>query len=155
MNLTAKKTPIGTIHILWQIKNDKPIIFKVLLPGSLDEKLESAKKGSLTLKNVKIENLALDLCSEFQRKVLLATYNIPTGFVSTYGRIASRLSTSPRSVGRALATNPFPIFVPCHRVVKSDGSLGGYQGGKAMKKRLLKSEGIKFHNNKIDKNRII
>ncbi|BDH79549.1 MAG TPA: methylated-DNA--[protein]-cysteine S-methyltransferase [Methanothermobacter sp.] len=154
MNLTPKKTPIGTIHILWQMK-EKPIIFKVLLPGSLDNRLKMIKRAKLPSKSVKMENLALNLCSKFQRKVLSEVYKIPAGFVSTYGRIAGKLSTSPRSVARALATNPFPIIIPCHRIVRSDGSLGGYQAGKAMKKRLLESEGIKFNQNIIDKNRII
>ncbi|MBC7119880.1 MAG: MGMT family protein [Methanobacteriaceae archaeon] len=103
-----------------------------------------------------MENLALDLCSNFQRKVLEVVCRIPAGFVSTYACIAKKLSTSPRSIGRALATNPFPIIVPCHRIVKSDGSLGGYQGSAWMKKRLLESEGIKFdENDKILKRFII
>jgi methylated-DNA-[protein]-cysteine S-methyltransferase len=45
-------------------------------------------------------------------------------------------------VGRALATNPFPILIPCHRVVRSDGSIGGYGGGPAMKRALLALEGV-------------
>jgi len=150
--ITPKKTPIGTIHILWHME-DRPVISKVILPGNLNRK---TKFTSLPLKSVKMENLALDLCSNFQRKVLNVIYKIPVGFVSTYACIAEKLSTSPRSIGRALATNPFPIIVPCHRIVKSDGSLGGYQGSSWMKKRLLESEGIKFDENKIiDKNRII
>lgn len=153
-NLTPKKTPIGTIHILWQMK-EKPIIFKVLLPGSLDKRLKMLKRSRLPPGSMKMENLALNLCPKFQRRVLSEVYNIPAGFVSTYGRIASKLSTSPRSVGRALATNPFPIIIPCHRIIRSDGSLGGYQAGKAMKQKLLESEGIKFHQNIIDKNKII
>jgi len=47
-------------------------------------------------------------------------------------------------VGNALATNPFPLIVPCHRAVRSDGSLGGFQGGPAMKRALLEREGIAF-----------
>jgi len=132
---------------------DRPVISKVILPGNLNRRI---KFTSLPIERVKMENLALDLCSNFQKKVLDAVYRIPAGFVSTYACIAKKLSTSPRSIGRALATNPFPIIVPCHRIVKSDGSLGGYQGSSWMKKRLLETEGIKFNeNNIIDKNRII
>jgi len=47
-------------------------------------------------------------------------------------------------VGRALATNPFPLVIPCHRAVRSDGSLGGYQGGIGMKRKLLEMEGVQF-----------
>ena len=50
---------------------------------------------------------------------------VPPGLVTTYGSLARLLRTSPRLVGRALAANPDPIVVPCHRVVRSDGSLGG------------------------------
>jgi len=49
-----------------------------------------------------------------------------------------------RAVGNALATNPFPLFIPCHRVIKKDLSLGKYQGGILLKKRLLRLERIKF-----------
>jgi methylated-DNA-[protein]-cysteine S-methyltransferase len=47
-------------------------------------------------------------------------------------------------VGMALARNPFPIIIPCHRAIRADGSLGGYQGGLAMKRQLLEMEGITF-----------
>jgi len=71
-------------------------------------------------------------------------YKIPRGWVSTYGRIAGKLGNAgaARAVGTALSRNPFPLIVPCHRAVRSDGSLGGYAGGIAMKKRLLELEGI-------------
>jgi methylated-DNA-[protein]-cysteine S-methyltransferase len=88
----------------------------------------------------------LNLCSEFQRRVLIAEYGIPRGWVSTYGRIAKHLRQpyAVRAVGRALATNPFPIVIPCHRAIRADGTLGGYQGGLIMKKKLLEMEGIRF-----------
>ena len=71
---------------------------------------------------------------------------IPRGRVSTYKRIAAHLGspTGARAVGNALAGNPFPIIIPCHRAVRSDMSLGGYQGGLSMKRRLLEMEGITF-----------
>jgi methylated-DNA-[protein]-cysteine S-methyltransferase len=50
-----------------------------------------------------------------------------------------------RAVGTALATNPFPIVIPCHRVIRSDGTLGGYGGGLEMKRKLLEMEGVAFH----------
>jgi len=90
--------------------------------------------------------LRLDLCPPFQRRVLLAEYGIPRGSVSTYGRIARRTGHpgAARAVGTALAKNPFPIAIPCHRALHADLSLGGYQGGLAMKRRLLEMEGIRF-----------
>ena len=91
-----------------------------------------------------LEHVRLDLCPPFQQKVLLAEYGIPRGSVSTYRRIAAHLDVpgGARAVGNALATNPFPIVIPCHRAIRSDGSLGGYQGGLAMKRILLEQEGI-------------
>lgn len=95
---------------------------------------------------LKLDLLAMDECNEFQRKVLVAEFNIPRGWLSTYGRIAKRLGSpgSSRAVGRALATNPFPLVIPCHRAVRSDGGLGGYQGGIGMKRKLLEMEGVQF-----------
>jgi methylated-DNA-[protein]-cysteine S-methyltransferase len=88
----------------------------------------------------------LDLCSAFQQKVLRAEHAIPRGRVSTYNLIAQYIDNpkGARAVGTALATNPFPIVIPCHRAIRSDGALGGYQGGLAMKRTLLEMEGIAF-----------
>ncbi len=93
-----------------------------------------------------LEILRMDLCSDFQRRVLRAEYGIPRGQVSTYGLIAEFLGRplAARAVGTALAGNPFPIFIPCHRAVRSDRTLGGYQGGRIMKRALLAMEGIRF-----------
>jgi methylated-DNA-[protein]-cysteine S-methyltransferase len=93
-----------------------------------------------------LDRVALETCGDFQRRVLLAEHRIPRGRVSTYGRIALRLGVpgAARAVGRALARNPFPIIIPCHRAVRADGTLGGYQGGRAMKRALLELEGVAF-----------
>ncbi len=84
-----------------------------------------------------------DLCSVFQQQVLRAVSAIPRGKVRTYQFIAKQIGKpkAARAVGRALATNPFPLIIPCHRVIRSDGKLGGYQGGLKMKKALLRKEG--------------
>ncbi len=78
----------------------------------------------------------------FQKKVYGAVCGIPRGEVRSYSWVAYAigLPNSARAVGQALARNPFPIVVPCHRVVNSDGSLGGYSGGVELKKRLLRLE---------------
>lgn len=95
-------------------------------------------------------NLAVDLShlTPFQQRVLQETRNVPRGQVRTYMQIANRIGNpkAVRAVGQALRHNPIPIVVPCHRVVASDGSLGGY-GGKlrdARKLSLLKLEGVTF-----------
>jgi methylated-DNA-[protein]-cysteine S-methyltransferase len=93
-----------------------------------------------------LDSVDIDICSPFQRSVLKAEFGIPRGMVSTYGLIAAHIGREggARAVGNALATNPFPFIIPCHRAVRSDGSLGGYQGGPDMKRRLLEYEGIIF-----------
>jgi len=90
--------------------------------------------------------LALGDCSPFQRRVLEAEHGIPRGWVTTYGRIAQHVGVprGARAVGGALARNPFPILIPCHRAIRSDGTLGGFQGGAAMKRTLLELEGVRF-----------
>lgn len=93
---------------------------------------------------LELDIVALESCSRFQRRVLLAEYEIPRGWVSTYGGIARSLETQggARAVGGALARNPFPIIVPCHRAIRADHRLGGFQGGLKMKRALLELEGV-------------
>ena len=83
--------------------------------------------------------------TDFQRKVLEAAVEVPPGYVATYGEIAARIGKpkSSRAVGQALARNPIPIVVPCHRVVAADGSMTGYSGagGIETKTHLLRLEG--------------
>ena len=75
---------------------------------------------------------------------------IPKGMISTYTEIAKSLdSNAYRAVGNAMAKNPHPVAVPCHRIIKSDGTLGGYALGISKKIQLLKKEGIKIKNNKV------
>jgi len=103
-----------------------------------------------------LDAVALDTCTEFQRRVLLAEYGIPRGYVSTYRRIANHVGCpgGARAVGGSLAANPFPIIIPCHRAVKSDGGLGGYQGGLDMKRRLLQMEGVTLKGGRVDLRRV-
>lgn len=71
---------------------------------------------------------------------------IPKGKVTTYGDLARALGhpRASREIGRILNKNPNPIVTPCHRVIKSDGNIGGYAFGKVRKKELLKKEGLCF-----------
>lgn len=80
---------------------------------------------------------------DFQRAVLEACRRIETGTVRSYGWIADQLSNpgAVRAVGTALGQNPIPLLIPCHRVVRSDGSIGNYAFGPDMKHDLLVSEG--------------
>jgi methylated-DNA-[protein]-cysteine S-methyltransferase len=91
-------------------------------------------------------DLALDwtLSTGFREKDLRATAKIPYGGVSTYREMATRAGNAraSRAAGTALATNPIPIVVPCHRVLRTGGNLGGYGGGLDMKESLLRMEGV-------------
>jgi methylated-DNA-[protein]-cysteine S-methyltransferase len=86
----------------------------------------------------------------FQESVYAAIQGIPAGFVTTYGSLATQLGCRySQAIGQALRNNPFAPEVPCHRVVKSDGSLGGFFGdstdcAQMRKRRLLEDEGIIF-----------
>ncbi len=93
-----------------------------------------------------LNNIAFEICTDFQKRVLLLEYKIPRGYISSYGKIAAQLGIphGGRAVGNALSRNPFPIMIPCHRAIQSNGSLGGFQGGIKMKKSLLENEGIQF-----------
>jgi len=77
--------------------------------------------------------------------------NIPLGKVATYGQLASSLGNprAARGIGKILNKNPRPIIVPCHRVVRSDGHIGGYMYGKERKISLLLNEGIPIVNDLI------
>ena len=110
----------------------------------LGEKIQQFLKGVNV--NFDISLLDFNQCFDIQKKVLLAEYAIPRGWISTYKRIAVKIGIhkGARVVGNALARNPFPIIIPCHRAIKTNGDLGGYQGGINMKRRLLELEGIKF-----------
>jgi methylated-DNA-[protein]-cysteine S-methyltransferase len=106
------------------------------------------------------------MITEFQKKVYVLCKRIPKGKVSTYGEIAKALGGKgmmSRAVGNALNKNPFgawgrvggpscrrqDLIVPCHRVVKSDGSIGGFATGSKKKIRILAKEGIQIRNNRI------
>ena len=87
---------------------------------------------------------------DFKQKVLNLTKKIPKSKITTYKIIAEKLNSKAyRAVGRALNKNKKPIIIPCHRVVNSDGSIGGYSRGVKEKIRLLEKEGIVTEKNKI------
>jgi len=87
----------------------------------------------------------------FTEKVYIITKKIPEGRVSTYCEIAKTLNSKAyRAVGSALHKNPYAPIVPCHRVINSDGRIGGFASGTENKIKLLKKEGIQIKNNRIN-----
>jgi len=80
----------------------------------------------------------------FQRAVWQAMLSIPRGATISYAELARRVGRpgAARAVGQAVGSNPVPLLIPCHRVVASDGGLGGFGGGLPMKRALLRQEGV-------------
>ena len=83
--------------------------------------------------------LDISRLTPLQRSVLEAVSSVPHGEVRSYGQIAAQVGhpRACRFVGTTLARNPFPILIPCHRIVRADGSTGGFYGGTDLKKRML------------------
>ena len=159
----------GTVSVVWRETEAGPKVRRVFLPNErvaaqdllriafpdasprscpaiaeLGKRMRRFLEGEAV--DFDLSLLALERCSPFQRAVLLAEHGIPRGWVSTYGRIAGHLGVpgGARAVGRALSHNPFPIVIPCHRAIRSNGELGGFQGGVSMKRALLSMEGVEF-----------
>ena len=89
--------------------------------------------------------------AKFQASVLELVSKVPRGKVTTYKELARALGKPRawRAVANALARNPYPIKIPCHRVVRSDGKIGGYKLGTKQKAKLLAAENIEIQNGKI------
>ncbi len=111
------------------------------LPTSGEKELINALRNFQKKRQMNLKNYELDLShiSGFQRRVYAKVLEIPFGTTKTYGEIARELMTSPRAIGQALKKNPFPLFIPCHRVVSKEG-IGGFSQGTLIKEKLLKFE---------------
>jgi len=165
----TRSSPFGPVALIWSVYKGKPKIFRALISTPN----VSAKRRVVTLfpdsqnaacseidavaddietflsgedMQFSLEIVRMDLCTEFQQEVLRAEHGIPRGAVSTYQRIARHVGKSrgARAVGNALAINPFPLIIPCHRAIRTDLTIGGYQGGTKMKRTLLQMESIDF-----------
>ena len=168
---TLCPTPFGELVLVWREEAEGALLQRLYLPRDGASPLPRAQAehagcvagehpgigllgaalvrglrgGPLTLALAQESGVALDLpaCPAFQQRVLLAEAAVPRGYVTTYGRLAAHLGApqAARAVGAALAHNPFPLLIPCHRALRGDLSLGGFQGGLAMKAALLTMEG--------------
>jgi methylated-DNA-[protein]-cysteine S-methyltransferase len=159
----------GRFGLVWRAPSGEALIMRVLLPQGpvgIERRIASLHPGALPGSCRDVSDLgeriaaflsgrpvAFDLtgvelsrCPPFQRAVLEAEARIPRGCTSSYGLIARHIGHpgAARAVGAALARNPFPVIVPCHRAIRADGRLGGFQGGISMKRALLEYEGIRF-----------
>lgn len=167
LSVIMGSSPLGEFGLLWSLDKKKiPKVSRIVLsrPGRTAEQI-IAKLDSKTVQSscrtmicivqqitaflegtdvaFDLADVCLDCCPPFQRKVLIAEYHVSRGRVTTYQRLARHTGkpSGARAVGNALAANPFPILIPCHRAVRSDLSLGGFQGGLQMKRILLENEG--------------
>jgi len=161
---------LGDVGVVWLCEeNDAPSIVRVMLPRrevpttdriredypgaveDLDKDLGKTCEGiRACLEGARVDFsmrwVEIDRCRDFQRRVLLETMRIPRGSVTSYGELAEAISApgAARAVGSALAQNPFPLIIPCHRVVKAGGFAGRFGGGREMKKALLRLEGVEI-----------
>ncbi len=126
------------------IRTDFPGASEAPLPVKVRNALENCMKG-LGCDGL-LNMLDMDHLKPFQKAVLLREAEVPRGKVISYARLAAKagFSRAARAAGSALAKNPFPLAIPCHRAVRSDGSLGGFGGGLEMKRALLEMEGVEF-----------
>ena len=130
-----------------------------------------AGAGTRHVKNIFVEEMSMlfngekpkhkvslnqDSVTNFQSSVYRVLSAIPKGRVTTYGQIARKLKSGPRAVGNAVGSNPWPLFVPCHRVVPFNMTLGNYstlemhdRDGSGVKRTLLEREGVRFQGEKI------
>ncbi len=138
-----------------KISQDDPSTIKNRFLVTTPEGIESmklfvglARQIDLYMKGERIDfrDVALDLSclSPFTQQVLSEVRKIPYGETRSYGWISRRLGfrNAGRAVGQALKANPIPIIIPCHRVIREDGSIGGFTLGTNIKRRLLSIEGI-------------
>ncbi|MBL7076778.1 MAG: methylated-DNA--[protein]-cysteine S-methyltransferase [Kiritimatiellae bacterium] len=164
---TVNRTPFGPVALAWSGEANGPLITRVLIASENSSAENRAAKlyphvAASSCRDVdqvadriaafldgsavafSLDLLALDLCGTFREKVLRATHGIARGRVATYGGLAAHVGCpgGARAVGNAMATNLFPLIVPCHRVIRADLSLGSYGGGAEMKRGLLALEGV-------------
>jgi O-6-methylguanine DNA methyltransferase len=110
--------------------------------------------GDQVSRTIKFRN---SLTSDFQNEVYAWLRKIPRGKVTTYGMISRKIRSGPRAVGRAVASNPWPLFVECHRVINADLTIGNYglcgsltEAGTATKRSLLFREGVSISKGRIE-----
>ena len=84
-------------------------------------------------------------------KIYKKLLEVPKGKITTYGELAKVVgfTNGQRAVGKIMNKNPYPVIIPCHRVVKADGKVGGYAYGEKIKINMLKKEGVKIKDGKI------
>ena len=134
----------GREKMIQRILRDFPAVEKRprKISGGLDRLITDLYLGKE--RRVDLSLLNLSGLTEFSVRVLRQTHRIPRGKVCTYSGLAAGAGfpRAARAAGSVMANNPFPLVIPCHRVIRTDGTTGRFGGGADMKKRLLEREGI-------------
>lgn len=153
INCEIRTTPIGDVAIatddeavLWlmmtsdYVPSDKVAMKSTNLTDEAFRQLDEYLEGKRKVFDVPVKVQGTD----FQVKVWEALKTIPFGHTISYGELAEKAGYpgAARAVGGAMRDNRIPIFIPCHRVITSDGKLGGYSCGLEVKKKLLQIEGV-------------
>jgi O-6-methylguanine DNA methyltransferase len=142
------KSPFGDLYLTYTDKSLTGVSFtkpsgipfkKGAAPKSFIRELTAYFQGENRCFSQEIKLLT---GTEFEKNVWSTLNEIPFGETRSYKWVAEKIgnSSAVRAVGRALSRNPIPIVLPCHRVIESDGSIGGYSSGVNVKKRLLEME---------------
>lgn len=139
VSLRAMLTPRGVARI--EFADGPDAVPCPALAGRLASQLDEYFAGRRTRLDVPLD---LSACPAFQRDVLEACARVPAGTTVTYAELAVQAGHpgAARAAGSALAHNPLPILIPCHRVLRADGGLGGFLAGLDWKRRLLALEGV-------------
>ncbi len=113
-------------------------------PEDLARSLDACLRGGTP--SFPLAWLDLETVTPFQKKILLTLAGVPRGKVISYGTLAARAGFpgAARAAGTAMARNPFPLVIPCHRVIRSSGEPGRFGNGTALKRALLLWEGVTF-----------
>ena len=147
METSVLDTPIGLLRLT--TTDDAVVRIDFLDPGEAAPVGDGGKPGALlaeyfagdipALERIEVADM---VGTPFQRKVWAALRDIPAGRTVSYGELAAAIGqpTAVRAVGRANGANPVPVVVPCHRVIRTGGALGGYGGGLDRKQWLLEHE---------------
>ncbi len=141
--ILPQPSPEQALHLLNEFAlacyTEKPSEAGTNYFGDLPQRIKRYLSGKLVSFP---DKLNLSWASSFQRDVWKVTQSIPYGEARAYAWVAGKLNKpeAARAVGQALARNPLPIIIPCHRVIRSDGSPGGFSGGESWKQRLLEIE---------------
>lgn len=143
ISLVERVTDAGEFEEEFRATFGRPV-HRVERAPDLIQRVIEARVWGRPGKSVKV-SLELDQLPDFERQVLLKVLEIPRGEVRPYAWVAAELGRplAVRAVGNAVARNPIPFIIPCHRVVRSDGRIGNYgAGGPTAKRAVLESEGL-------------